>query len=127
MPEEEKAHDVDKNDPAYNIKVSDVIKRRLEFEKAKAAEALALKMNGGKKNPTSTDQPTVKHDVRPGPASTADAPPVDNRDPEEVVRRKDIIALVNAINKSFAIIEKHRIKVEKFMEAMKAALNHPQE
>lgn len=126
MPEEEKAHDVDKNDPAYNIKVSDVIKRRLEFEKAKADEALALKMSGGKKTPTSTDQPVVKHDVRPGPAPT-DAPPVDTRDPEEVVRRKDIIALVNAINKSFAIIEKHRIKVEKFMEAMKAALTHPQE
>ncbi len=118
MTEEEKAHDIDKNDPAYQIKVSDVIKRRLEAEKHKADEALSAKMNAGKKVPT--DHATVKHDVRPAPVGEST---VDNRDPEELVKRKDIIALVNAINKSFSIIEKHRIKVEKFMSAMKNTLN----
>lgn len=117
---EEKAHDINKDDPEYQIKVSDVIKRRLEQEKQKVEEAQRVKMSGNLK---SESQPAVKHDVKPAPAGSVQDKPADNRDPEEVVRRKDIIALVSQLNKSFAIIEKNRLKTEKFITGMRALLN----
>lgn len=115
--EPEKAHDVDKNDPNYSLKVSDVIKRRFEEEKKKSFEREKAKMDEGRKKPT----PAQINPPEVQPSTTAQ-PPVDQRDPEEYVKRKEIVALVNQLNRSFAIIEKHRLEVEKFMTALKAAL-----
>ena len=117
----EKAHDVDKNDPDYKMKVSDVLQRRFLEEKRKSVEREKEKMDAGR-NKTSIEK--VKDEIVvtslvPTPATT----PVDTRDPDEVVRRKDISMLVNQLNKSFAIIEKFRIKTEKTLNALKAALN----
>lgn len=124
----EKAHDIDKNDPEYKIKVSEVIQRRLAEEKKKSYEREKARMEEGRNRPpsvpasvaavrSSQSQPVAKP-VTPTPPVPPSTPTTqgEQRDPEEFVRRKDVIALVNNINKSFAIIEEHRLKVEAFMK-----------
>jgi hypothetical protein len=44
--------------------------------------------------------------------------PVEVKDPEEFVKRKDIAALVGQLNNSFAIIEKFRVKTEKILSKL---------
>lgn len=114
-----KAHDVDKNDPEYQHKVSDVIRRRFDEEKKKSFEREKAKMDEGRKK--GPNQP-ASNVVTPTPPPESPQQ-VDQRDPEEYVKRKEIVALVNQLNRSFAIIEKHRLKVEKFMVSLKAALS----
>ncbi len=126
----EKAHDIDKNDPDYKIKVHDVLQRRFEEEKKKSYDREKAKMDEGRKKvPTSSHSPVESRSLPltdqniPMPPTNPPSNQVDQRDPDEYVKRKDIVALVNNINKSFAIIEKHRVKVEAFMEALKESLN----
>jgi hypothetical protein len=118
----EKAHDIDKNDPDYHIKVNEVLQRRFAEEKKKSFEREKAKMEAGRtKAPV---LPASVQAVKVGTQQVTPTPPVapptpaqgEQRDPEEYVKRKDIVALVNNINKSFAIIEEHRIKVEAFMK-----------
>lgn len=114
----EKAHDIDKNDPNYQIKVSEVLRRRFEEEKKKSFDREKNKMDEGRKktsNSSSIENENLPPTTSPPPSS--DTQP--QRDPEEYVKRKDIVALVNNINNSFAIIEKHRVKVEEFMLTLK--------
>lgn len=116
----EKAHDIDKNDPNYQIKVSEVLRRRFEEEKKKSFDREKNKMDEGRKKATNSSS-TENENLTSTPPTSSDTQP--QRDPEEYVKRKDIVALVNNINNSFAIIEKHRVKVEEFMLTLKEFFN----
>lgn len=116
LPKAEKAHDVPKNDPDYKIKVSEVLTKRFEEEKKKSIEREKEKMNAGRKKEPVVDKVEVLPDNSAN--SVDNNKPVERKDPEEFVKRKDIAALVGQLNNSFAIIEKFRIKTEKILSKL---------
>ncbi len=109
----EKAHDISKADPDYKIKVSEVLTRRFEEEKRKSIEREKEKMDAGRKKESVVDK------VNPLPENAANNvdknKPIELKDPEEFVKRKDIAALVGQLNNSFTIIEKFRLRTEKIL------------
>jgi hypothetical protein len=111
-PDSIKAHDIPKDDPDYQIKVSEILKKRFDEERKKSIEREKLKMEAGKKKETKVVDPP------PSPVSS-EVPKLPARDPEEFVKRGEIQALVNQLNKSFSIIEKNRVKSEKFFTELK--------
>lgn len=121
MADEEKAYDVDKEDPQYKIKMNEIVKKRFEQEKLKSIEREKAKLetdkNRGKildskSSNASTSTPSPSNG---GNSVDSNTPVATERDPEEFVKRKEIVQLVKQINNSFSIIEKHRLKVEKFL------------
>jgi hypothetical protein len=126
--ESEKAHDIDKTDPEYKIKVASAIQKRFaeerlksqQREKDKREEALRQKGNTKDVAKSSSVPPVSDKAASNVDKNVTNSQPqqVDNRDPEENVKRKDITALVNQLNKSFAVIEAHKKEMEDWKKRM---------
>ena len=120
----DKVYSVPKDDPEYDIKVSEVLKKRFAEEKKKSVEREKAKMDAGRNKASVPVNPA--NPVRQPTNSANDIDhnkPVEVKDPEEVLRRKDILPLVAQLNNSFAIIEKFRLRTEKILKKIEKSFS----